>query len=172
MNQYSKILDQIVMTARLQLQQVSSEEMAAKPKPEKWSKKEILGHLIDSAYNNHQRFLRAEQQGNLVFQGYDQNAWVKKNAYQVRELSELIQTWAMVNYHLARLVEGIPVDLLEETTSDHNFHIIGMNRPTEGSASSLGYLIWDYIAHLEHHLSQLIPTYRLINPPFTSHAVL
>ena len=172
MNNYSKVLDQIVMTSRLQLQQIDDEEMATKVKPEKWAKKEILGHLIDSAYNNHHRLLRAEEQGNLIFLGYNQNEWVKKNAYQMREVSELIQTWAMANFHLARLVAGIPTSQLESTSENHNFHIIGMNRPSAGSASSLGYLVWDYIAHLEHHLRQVISGYCSINPPFTGHEVI
>ena len=167
MNTYSNNLDKIVLSARRQLQEIGTEEMTAKSAPEKWSKKEILGHLIDSAYNNHQRFLRAEEQGNLIFPGYAQNEWVKKNAYQEREVAELIQTWATVNFHLARLVASLSDTLLFASTREHNFHIIGMYRPEEGAPSSLAYLIWDYIAHLEHHLSQIIPDYRRINPPFS-----
>lgn len=168
MNNYSQLLDKIITIARPKLLEVSSHEFSAKPSIEKWSKKEILGHLVDSAYNNHQRFLRAGQQDDLVFSGYDQVEWVRQNAYQERDLTELVHTWATVNFHLARLVAQLPSDLLTRETTTNNFHKICMNRPPEGQASSLGYLVWDYIFHLEHHLVQLLPGYKRMNPPFNA----
>lgn len=163
---YQQILSQILDEATPQLLARSPEEMQHKTAPSKWSKQEIMGHLIDSAYNNHQRFLRAEEQGKLVFNGYDQVAWVKRNAYQARDWVEIVEFWEAANRHLGHVIASIdPLFLLKET-SDHNFHIIGMNRPAEGSLSSLSYLIWDYIFHLEHHLKQLLPAYQLVLPPF------
>lgn len=171
MNSYSNTLDKIILTARQQLESISIEDFRQSSAPGKWSKQQILGHLIDSAYNNHQRFLRAEEQGNLVFWGYDQNAWVFKNAYQEREPQELIHTWATAHFHLSRLIAGLSPELLERTSQEHNFHQICMNRPIAEAAVNLSYLIWDYIHHLEHHLAQLIPTYRKINTPYQTPTV-
>ncbi len=132
----------------------------------KWSKKELLGHLIDSAYNNHQRFLRAGSKSNLIFEGYDQDEWVRLNNYQARTLDDVLATWITANQHLCLLLENLPIESLERTTAEHNFHVIGMNRPEAGSPSSLSYLIWDYIFHLEYHLAQIIPDYQSLNLPF------
>lgn len=164
MQNYSEVLRAIVATAIPQLEALSSVELAAKSSPEKWSKQQILGHLIDSAYNNHQRFLRAEAQDNLVFFGYDQNAWVQKNRYQERASTEIIQTWVSVNEHLAWLISSLSPELLNASTTDHNFHIIGMERPAEGQPSSLGYLVEDYLFHLEHHLAQILPDFQRTIP--------
>ena len=73
------------------------ENLSHKSSPEKWSPKEILGHLIDSAYNHHQRFLRANTQENLVFQGYEQAFWVVANRYQARPSNEIIDFWYQAN---------------------------------------------------------------------------
>lgn len=166
MNNYSQTLHQIILNAYHLFQKESKASFAQKPNSEKWSKKEILGHLIDSAYNNHQRFLRAEDQGNLIFQGYRQDEWVKKNNYQNRQLEEIVDSWKFANLHLCQLIANLPDDLLRQETTEHNFHIIGMNRPEEGEPSSLSYLIWDYIFHLEHHLGQILESYKLISEPF------
>ena len=64
-----------------------------------------------------------------------------------------------VNQHLAVLLEGLPKELLTQETTQHNFYQICMNRPKEGETSSLAYLIWDYLFHLEHHLAQILPNY-------------
>jgi len=163
---YHQILTQILDEAVPQLLALSPEKMQAKTAPNKWSKQEIMGHLVDSAYNNHQRFLRAEGQGNLIFHGYDQVGWVQRNAYQKREWAEIVKLWESTNRHLAQVITTIDPDFLKLDTSDHNFHLIGMNRPAEGSLSSLSYLVWDYIFHLEHHVKQLLPEYERILPPF------
>jgi hypothetical protein len=163
---YHHTLRQIIQIATPQIESLSAMHMHDKPSPEKWSKKEILGHLIDSAYNNHQRFLRAGSQEDLIFQGYDQNDWVIKNNYQNRSEKEVLALWANANLHMCALIESISETILSKETTNHNFHKIGMKRPEEGSTSSLSYLIWDYIFHLEHHLSQIIPNYEKINPPF------
>ncbi len=141
-------------------QVLSEAEFRHKPNPAKWSKQEILGHLIDSAYNNYQRFLRAATQDNLIFQGYDQDAWVRQNDYQNRDYMEIIGTWINVNNHLSFLVRGLPEAVLTRQTTQHNFHQICMNTIPEGAPTSLSYLVWDYLFHMEHHLSQILPDYR------------
>lgn len=163
MYDYPRKLRNIIAMANISLDKISDADFEYKPNSTTWSKKEILGHLIDSAYNNHQRFIRAEGQGNLIFQGYDQVDWVIKNNYQNRSTDELIHTWVTANLHLCCLVETLSATTLQEETIDHNFHEIGMVRPPEGAPSSLEYLFWDYIFHVEHHLAQIIDGYEKTN---------
>ncbi len=72
----------IVLSARDRLQAIDETKSARRPAPGKWSPKEIIGHLIDSASNNHQRFVRAQFQDHLIFPGYNQEAWVEAQDYQ------------------------------------------------------------------------------------------
>src|SRR5579872_3952278 len=71
--------------------------------PEKWSRKEILGHLIDSAANNHQRFVRLQIEDLLEFPGYQQNDWVSRQKYDARKWIELVELWSVYNRHLAHV---------------------------------------------------------------------
>ncbi len=166
MNPRAKILRTIVANASEKMTTISAEEWSAKVNPEKWSKKEILGHLIDSCYNNHQRIIRAESQSNLIFPGYDQNDWVVKNNYQNRSSSEIIDSWVIVHRHMIELICQISKEVLQRETLEHNFHQISMNTVDAIETSSLDYLIWDYIYHQEHHLSQIIAAYERINPDY------
>lgn len=118
-----------------------------------------MGHLIDSAYNNHQRFLRAEKQDNLIFDGYDQEHWVERNQYQTRDGTEILTTWIMANRHVGFLIKGLPLGILDKKTSEHNFDQICMNKLPQGEKGSLAYLVWDYLYHMEHHIKQIVPSY-------------
>lgn len=160
---YNTTLDKIITVANTQLQAISELEMSHKSTPEKWSKKEILGHLVDSAYNNHRRFMQALFQENLVFEGYDQALWVQSNDYQNQPIGKILSSFIASNRHLNIAVSNIPEEVLNRKTSNHNFHKICMNVLEEGATTSLSYLVWDYIFHLEHHLSQIIPDYKKIN---------
>ncbi|MEM7656841.1 MAG: DinB family protein [Bacteroidota bacterium] len=164
---YASLLRQILAQFQTILPTVPVADLEAKPDPDRWSHKEILGHLIDSAHNNHQRFLRAEAQSNLIFQGYAQEEWVRLNRYQERSLEEIVGLLLAMNEHIAVLVEGLSPEALQQETREHNFHQIGMNPVEAGSPASLRYLIWDYLFHLEHHLSQVFPSYRKLLEPFT-----
>lgn len=166
MHPYSSTLEKILTSAEAKIKAMDKAEMNYKPSEKKWSKKEILGHLIDSAYNNHQRFLRAEKKGDLIFEGYDQEEWVRKNKYQNRELGEVLSFWIQVNKHIMELVNGLSEATLNKETLNHNFYKVSMNPVSEGEPSSLSYLIWDYINHLEHHLAQIIPDYKKFTSEF------
>lgn len=159
MNQLQQNLAHVIDHATPSLLAISEKDFSTKPSPERWSKKEILGHLIDSAYNNHQRFIRAEGRTNLIFDGYDQVAWVKRNAYQERVASNIIQCWKVANQHLATMIGQINTEVLQQKSNEHNFHQIGMRPVAASEPVSLAYMIEDYIFHAEHHLSQIIDNY-------------
>jgi ribonuclease HI len=110
--------------------------------PGKWCRKEIVGHLIDSATNNHQRFLRAQERSPLVFPAYDPDFWIRVQAYTECDWNELVTLWEGFNRHLAHVLENVP------ETKHAALCRIGANEPV-----SLGALAADYIAHLRHHLS-------------------
>jgi hypothetical protein len=109
-----------------------------------WSRKQILGHLIDSASNNHQRFVRALLQDELHWPTYEQQGWVRVQRYQELSWSELLGLWAAYNRFLAHLLAGVP-DAKRATQC-----FIGQN-----PALTLEELAADYLVHMEHHLEQL-----------------
>jgi hypothetical protein len=112
--------------------------------PGKWVRKEILGHLIDSAANNHQRVVRAQLVERLASPGYDQEAWVALHGYRARPWAELVDLWVSLNRHLAAVIESVPPDKLQTACA------IGESQPC-----SLAWLITDYLRHLRHHLEQI-----------------
>lgn len=118
-------------------------DVSAVPGVGKWSRKQILGHLIDSAANNHQRVVRAQFTGSLVF-GYDQVAWVEANAYRHRAWSELVELWVALNRHFAAAVEGVPPGKLDTPCA-----------ASEEEPKPLEWWIRDYVRHLKHHLEQI-----------------
>ena len=75
--------------------------------PAKWSPKQILGHVIDSAANNHQRFVRVQAESDLNLPGYAQDFWVDTQRYSDRAWSDLIDLWASYNRHLAHVITHI-----------------------------------------------------------------
>jgi hypothetical protein len=133
--------------------------MEKRPAPHKWSKLEILGHLVDSAINNYQRILLAQLKDDLLYDGYDQVAWVRLNEYQSRNVDEVIRIWESINRHIASLISNITPARLHRKTLHHRFDKMSMKPLPKGSEASLAYLIWDYLFHLEHHLSQIIDDY-------------
>jgi hypothetical protein len=96
-----------------QLLACSDTEASRQPAPGKWSRKEIIGHLIDSASNNHGRFVRAQLQDDLVFTGYDQDAWVRLQRYQECGWVDLVQLWRAYNHQIANIMEAADADALE-----------------------------------------------------------
>jgi hypothetical protein len=125
------------------LRALAEAEVAHKPAPDRWSKKEILGHLIDSASNNHQRFVRAQLDGNLTFPGYEQEAWARCQGYATADWNLLIDLWAAYNRHLAEVLARLP-DAARSTPC----RIAGAEPVT------LAALAEDYVRHLDHHLAQ------------------
>src|SRR5688572_1174933 len=107
---YAIRLREVVATTEPMLLAITDAQTALRPGPGKWSSREIVGHLIDSASNNHQRFVRAASQEDLVFPGYEQDRWVDLQDYQHASWPELVTLWANFNRHLAGVMAAIPED--------------------------------------------------------------
>ncbi len=126
------------------LEKIPEAEFSGKPAPEKWSKKEILGHLIDSATNNHHRFIRAQFE-DKPFISYNQNDWNHASPYNKMDTSHLILFWTFYNRHLLNIISSLTEEQLKRQVS-----------VKAGESLTLGYVIDDYLVHLEHHLKQLV----------------
>lgn len=133
-----------------------SEDRSAEPKAsEKWSARQILGHLIDSAANNHARFVLAQTKDDLVFPGYDQEAWVNINHYQQRSWSELIELWRAYNLQLHHLMTHASSQKMSTPCTLHTLQEIAFKVVPQSEPVTLEYLMKDYVDHLKHHLSQI-----------------
>jgi hypothetical protein len=113
-------------------------------RPGKWSPAQVIGHLIDSAANNHQRFVRAQESSALTFPPYAQDHWVAAQRYDRRPWNDLVSFWHAYNQHLAHVIEQIPEDR----------RAVPITIGTDPSVT-LGFLVHDYIVHMNHHLEQL-----------------
>ena len=134
-----------------------ADEMAArKPSPRKWSPKEIIGHLIDSAANNHSRFVRAPAGIDLVFEGYDQDAWVRVQRYQERSWPDLVRLWHTYNHHLAAVMASADPAALARPRPRHNLDQIAWQPVERDQPATLEYFMRDYAAHMKHHLRQIL----------------
>ena len=125
---------------------LTAETIEMRPQPSAWSVKEIIGHLVDSASNNHQRFVRLQIADKLVFPDYsqDNSIWIAVQKYQEASWDELLSMWRYYNLHLARVIRSVNTDCIG--------HLWIMNKDT---AISLGDLMTDYLRHLKDHLRQV-----------------
>ena len=155
MDDYVAELRDAVTRAAAHLLAVPPESAARRPAPGKWSAKEIVGHLIDSAAHNHQRFVRARFQDDLVFPGYAQEEWVRAQRYQEAPWPELVTLWRDYNLHLARVMEGIPSEVRFREHRRHNLHEIAWRTVPADAPATLDYFMRDYVGHLQHHLRQI-----------------
>jgi hypothetical protein len=135
---------------------IGDDRSAARPAPGKWSPREIIGHLIDSASNNHERFVRAQLQDHLVFSGYDQDAWVDVQRYEQADWADLVGLWAALNRHLARVMALVPEEIRRRERPRHNLHEIAFQMVPAHEPATLDFLMGDYVAHLQHHLRQVL----------------
>lgn len=138
------------------LSQLSDESCSIRKSEDKWSQKEVLGHLIDSANVNYNRFIMAISKNDLVFDSYPQDDWVQLQKYNKRDWLELMQLWKSINMHIDELVKSIPESAKNKLVLIHNFDKICWKVVGKNEKSSLSYLIKDYIGHLEHHMKQIL----------------
>jgi hypothetical protein len=118
---------------------------AQRPGPDRWSPREVLGHLIDSAANNHRRFVLAQSPDFTRFDGYDQRAWVERQRYDAVPWRDLVALWAAYNRHLAHVIAVAPAAALARTAASAG---------GDGEVS-LAFVMEDYVRHVRHHLDQL-----------------
>jgi DinB superfamily len=137
-------LTRVIDVAGVEFRTINEAVAASKRGPDVWSVKEIVGHLVDSAANNHQRFVRAQRVKEFSFPGYEQDAWVQSQDYQSRSWPELIDLLVLYNHHLAHVIRRMPDSAAEVPCQ------IGTNK-----AVSLGFIVEDYLVHLRHHLKQI-----------------
>jgi hypothetical protein len=140
----AKELRESVHAALPWLRAISAAHAIRPPAPGKWSPAQVVGHLIDSATNNHQRFVRAQESQTLTFPPYEQDHWVAVQNYEARPWDELVTFWHVYNQHLAHVVERIPEDRRAIPIT------IGTSAPV-----SLGFLVHDYTVHMNRHLEHL-----------------
>jgi hypothetical protein len=144
MKELSEKLISVIDAAEPRLRKVSEAESEKPVLSGGWSRKQVLGHLIDSASNNHQRFVRAVLQSSLDFPGYEQDENIRLQAPQQADWLLLISLWAAYNRYLAHIIARLPASKLETPC-----------RIGSGAPVTLKFLATDYLTHLLHHLTQI-----------------
>ncbi len=139
-----KRLEELIEIVPKKLNEIDELNFNHKQSPEKWSKKEILGHLVDSATNNHQRFIRMQFEASPTI-WYDQNNWVEKSDYANIDRKHLTEFWTIYNRQLVYIIKNIKDESLKNTCI-----------MKDGTALTLEFLVCDYVEHLEHHLRQIL----------------
>ena len=155
MNEWLEDFRETIETAAPRLLQISEAQSEQPQAEEHWSAKQIIGHLIDSATNNHARFVLAQIKDDLVFPGYDQNSWVTIQHYQQAPWPRLVDLWRAYNLHLLHVMAFTPADQLTKRCVQHSLQTIAFETVTESEPATLEYLMKDYVVHLKHHLSQI-----------------
>jgi hypothetical protein len=138
------LLREVLGTVPARLEGLSREKVEVRPSPGKWSPKEELGHLIDSAANNHQRIVRAQMERGLALPRYEQERWVAIHRYQDRDWDELIELWQAFNRQLIAAAEAVPASAWVNTLT------IGGGEPV-----TLQFVFDDYLTHMVHHLNHI-----------------
>ncbi|MBU1161269.1 MAG: DinB family protein [Candidatus Bathyarchaeota archaeon] len=145
MKEVARQIRSLISKVEPQLSRMNYDEAGFKPDPHKWSKKEILGHLIDSAANNHQRFVRAVNKVADRFPTYDQDEWVRIQRHDKAPWLSLVALWSAYNNHLSHIIECIPENAESSPCN------IGKEEPV-----TLEFVVKDYLRHLQHHLKDIL----------------
>jgi hypothetical protein len=145
MRELVKELEVAIAEVQLLFKSFNEHQHIYKPTPDKWSKKEILGHLIDSAQNNIQRFVRGqyEQHPKIV---YAQNEWVELQHYQCYSSEALIQLWVSLNMHICNVLSAMSSQNYTNTVDTGKGGV---------ELHTLQFLADDYLRHLLHHVKQI-----------------
>lgn len=147
MKEKLKDFESLLNKFRVHYSIIAIKDFELKPSENKWSKKEILGHLIDSAINNIQRFTEIQTfEKPYKIRTYNPDDLIKSNDYQNKNNQELFDLWMYLNLHILHIVKNQTVESL-------TFQLILPN----GELSDLQFLIEDYIDHLNHHINQINP---------------
>lgn len=144
MKELSEKLLAVIDAAEPKLRAINPAESAKPLRQGGWSRKQVMGHLIDSVSNNHQRFVRAVLLDSLDFPAYDQEGNVRVQVPQDADWLLLISLWAAYNRYLAHIIARLPESKLETVCR------IGTGKPV-----TLGFIAEDYVTHMVHHLRQV-----------------
>ena len=153
------VLEDFVRTvedASARLSAMTDDETAARGAEGEWSRKEILGHLVDSAANNHQRFVRGQFTEDLVFPGYEQDDWVRAQRYADEPWPLVVNLWKFYNLHLAHVCARAPSGERLRPRREHNLDEIGWAAVPREEPATLEHLMRDYVGHLKNHLRQIL----------------
>ena len=149
-------LRRTVEAAAAQLAGFSEQRADAPRAPGKWSPKQVIGHLVDSACNNHRRFVLDREQTDLEFPGYDEQAWARAQAWERADWQDLVELWRLYNLHLARVIQETPEEVARAPRSPHSLDRIAWRTLPADRPATLGHLMRDYVGHLRHHLAQAL----------------
>ncbi len=138
------VLQELIDRLPARLQALPSDKVGHKPAPDAWSAKEELGHLLDSAANNHQRIVRTQLEDKPAMPGYDGDAWVALHRYHSRDWNSLIERWAALNRQLLAAAEAVPDSAWSRTCT------IGDSEPL-----TLQFVFDDYMHHMLEHLRHM-----------------
>ena len=152
MQQVADELRGLIANFGVRLRELKDADIATRPRPDKWARKEVLGHLIDSAANNHQKFVRMMSQQHLDFPGYKQDEWVDQQKYASANWDVMVELWSLYNYHIARLIENVDPSYLGHTI-----------RIEDAGPFTLEFIMADYVEHMKHHIKQIFPDVDLDN---------
>jgi hypothetical protein len=143
-------------TAYQQLLRITEAQSLIPRADGKWSPKEIAGHLIDSAANNHQRFVRAQFNDELIFAGYEQNEWVRVQHYKEEAWEALVNLWQLYNQHILHIMKFVPEETRMKLRARHNLNQIASDAINENEPVTLDYFMRDYVDHMKKHLGQIL----------------
>jgi len=140
-----RVLRELVARLPERLLSMPAEKVGHKPAPNTWSGKEELGHLLDSAVNNHQRIVRTQLEEKPVMPGYDADAWVELHRYQQREWATLVNLWAALNQQVLVAAEAVPAAAWSRTCTI-----------ADSAPLTLQFVFDDYVLrHMVHHLQHI-----------------
>jgi hypothetical protein len=143
MKNITRELNQITSDFTKKISAMADADLSAKPRPEKWSKKEVLGHLTDSAQNNLRRFICGQYETEPPKIFYQQDFWVSCNNYNAMDKDEAIDLWRLMNDRICAVLQSMP---------EANYSKV----VDTGSLRTLKWLAEDYVKHTKHHLNQII----------------
>ena len=139
-----QVLRELIARLPERLLAMPAERVERKPAPNTWSGKEELGHLLDSAANNHQRIVRTQLEEKPAMPGYDGDEWVRLHRYQQREWAALVELWAALNRQLLVAAEAVPDSAWPRTCTI-----------ADSAPLTLQFVFDDYVRHLVHHLQHI-----------------
>ncbi|MEO5979948.1 MAG: DinB family protein [Chryseolinea sp.] len=144
----SNQLREIVSGYYDKMKMIADTNFSTKPSSRKWSKKEVVGHLVDSAQNNLRRFITGQYEKNPPHIVYAQEFWVDVNHYNQADKDDVLLLWKLINERICVVIENMPESNYQKACNT------GKDQP---DLHALDWLARDYVEHLKHHLNQIIP---------------